>query len=77
MSTLTGNVVSCGMNKTAVIEIERVVVHWLYKKGMRRTKRIKAHVEGIDIAVGDTVKIEATRPISKEKHFRVLEKVAK
>lgn len=75
MKTLTGQVVSTGMNKTAIVQIERAVIHPLYKKSMRRSKRLKVHIEGIDIAVGDTVKIAATRPISKEKHFRVVEKL--
>lgn len=75
MKTLTGQVVSTGMNKTAVVQIERAVMHPLYKKSMRRSKRFKVHREGIDVAVGDMVKIASTRPISKEKHFRIVEKL--
>lgn len=76
MKTLTGTIVSTAMNKTVVVEIGRVVVHPMYKKSMHRTRRLKAHVEGVTVAVGDTVKIMATRPISKEKHFKVIEKVS-
>lgn len=75
MKALTGTIVSTGMNKTAVVEVPRVVMHRLYKKSMRRTKRLKAHMQHMTVAVGDKVKIVETRPISKEKHFRIIEKL--
>ncbi len=72
MRTLTGIVVSVKMGKTIVVEISRQIVHPLYKKIMHRTTRLKAHNEIADIKEGDKVQIVSARPISKEKHFKVL-----
>lgn len=71
-----GKVVSTKMDKTALVKIERVVVHSLYKKRIRRTKTQKAHND-LDVKVGDTVRIESTKPVSKDKHFRVVEVLKK
>jgi small subunit ribosomal protein S17 len=71
-----GKVVSTKMDKTAVVKIERVVVHSLYKKRIRRTKTQKAQ-DDLDVKVGDTVRIESTKPISKDKHFKVVEVLKK
>lgn len=73
--TFTGTVVSNKMVKTIVVKIERKFRHHLYQKVITRHKNLKAHNELEGITVGDTVVIEETRPISKEKRFRVIEKV--
>jgi len=67
-----GRVVSDKMEQTAVIAIEQIVRHPLYGKTMRRTKKFKAHDEKNECGVGDTVEIMETRPISKEKNWRVV-----
>ena len=68
-----GNVVSAKMQKTVVVEIERSAVHPTYKKVLRRMTRLKAHDEEGRCKVGDRVKLIETRPISKEKHWRVVQ----
>jgi small subunit ribosomal protein S17 len=68
---LAGVVVSNKMQKTVVVEIERRKMHPLYRKQYRRTTRIKAHDETNVCKVGDRVVIEETRPLSKEKRWRV------
>jgi len=69
---LVGKVVSNKMDKTIVIEIENLVMHSLYKKSVRRTKKIKGHDEKNQCTVGDIVRVEETRPLSKEKHYRLI-----
>ncbi|MBI3610633.1 MAG: 30S ribosomal protein S17 [Nitrospirae bacterium] len=71
--TFIGEVISRRMNKTVVVNIERVFLHPTYKKVVRKTTRLKAHDEKNECQVGDTVKILESRPISKEKHWRVIE----
>jgi small subunit ribosomal protein S17 len=68
-----GLVVSDKMDKTVVVAIERRVPHPVYGKMVTRTKRLKAHDEGNTAKVGDTVRIVETRPLSKDKRFRLLE----
>ena len=68
-----GKVVSDKMNKTVVVAVERKVPHALYNKPMVSTKRFKAHDENNECQVGDTVKIVETRPLSKDKFWRVVE----
>lgn len=68
-----GKVVSDKMNKTVVVAVERKVPHALYNKPMVSTKRFKAHDENNECQVGDTVKIVETRPLSKDKCWRVVE----
>lgn len=75
MKVLTGKVISTKMQKTVVVEIETTRPHPLYKKIIRSKKKFKAHNEGLKLKVGDKVEIIPTRPISKEKHFKVLKKV--
>lgn len=70
-----GKVVSVGMNKTVVVEVMHTIKHPVYKKVMKRTKRILSHNEIVDLVVGNQVRIEETKPISKNKHFRVLERI--
>jgi small subunit ribosomal protein S17 len=68
-----GRVVSDKMDKTVVVAVERLVAHPLYKRRIRRTKKFKAHDEHNACRTGDTVKIVETRPLSKEKRWRVVE----
>ena len=67
-----GKVVSDKMNKTVVVAVERKVPHALYNKPMVSTKRFKAHDENNECRIGDTVKIVETRPLSKDKCWRVV-----
>jgi len=67
----TGRVISDKMDKTIVVAIETLVRHPLYGRIVRRTTRFKAHDESNECGVGDTVEIMETRPISKEKRWRV------
>jgi small subunit ribosomal protein S17 len=71
--TRTGRVVSDKMEKTVVVAIERRVPHPVYGKMVTRTKRLKAHDEENSAKVGDTVRIVETRPLSKDKRWRVVE----
>jgi len=71
--TVTGRVVSNGMNKTASISVERRVKHPVYGKYIRRTSKVLAHDENNECRVGDTVSIAETRPLSKRKAWRVVE----
>lgn len=70
-----GEVVSTKMQKTVVVKVERKFRHPLYKKVIIRHKKYKAHNETIPLVVGDKVEIEETRPISKDKHFKVIRKI--
>ena len=67
-----GKVISDKMNKTVVVAVERKVPHALYNKPMVSTKRFKAHDENNECQIGDTVKIVETRPLSKDKCWRVV-----
>jgi small subunit ribosomal protein S17 len=69
----TGKVVSDKMDKTVVIAIERLVQHPLYKKSIKKTVRFKAHDENNDSHTGDIVSVMETRPLSKDKRWRVVE----
>ena len=69
----TGIVVSDKMQKTVVVAIERRVPHPIYGKMITRTKRLKAHDEENSAKVGDTVRIVETRPLSKDKRWRLVE----
>lgn len=71
---LTGKVVSTKMQNTVVVEIERRVAHPLYKKRIKVSNKIKADSRDVQVEEGDTVVIESTRPISKTKTFKVIEK---
>ena len=68
-----GLVVSDKMQKTVVVAIERRVPHPVYGKMVTRTKRLKAHDEENSAKTGDTVRITETRPLSKDKRWRVVE----
>lgn len=75
--TRTGVVVSDKMDKTIVVAIRTRVKHPLYGKIMNRTNKIKVHDEENQCGVGDTVKIMETRPLSKDKHWRLVEIIEK
>ena len=71
--TSTGKVVSDKMDKTIVVAVEDHVKHPLYKKIVKRTYKLKAHDENNECKVGDTVKVMETRPLSKDKRWRLVE----
>ncbi len=70
--TLTGVVTSNKMKDTVVVAVERYVKHPKYGKFMQIRKKYKAHNPGNTLAIGDKVTIAETRPISKDKHFKVI-----
>lgn len=71
--TRVGTVVSDKMQKTVVVAVETIKEHPLYGRRIRRTRRYKAHDEENACREGDRVRIEETRPLSKEKRWRVVE----
>lgn len=71
--TRIGKVVSDKMEKTVVVAVERLVRHPLYNKSVKKTVKFKAHDEQNECRVGDTVQIMETRPLSKDKRWRVVE----
>jgi small subunit ribosomal protein S17 len=71
--TATGVVVSDKMDKTVVVEIARLVRHEAYDKRVQRKTRVKAHDETNACHVGDTVRVMETRPLSRDKRWRVIE----
>ena len=75
--TTVGRVVSDKRDKTIVLTIEDSVKHPLYKKVIKRTVRLKAHDENNECRVGDRVRVMETRPLSKDKRWRVVEIVEK
>ena len=75
--TRTGRVISNKMDKTIVVAVEDHVKHPLYKKIVKRTYKLKAHDEENTCNIGDTVKVMETRPLSKDKRWRLVEIVEK
>ncbi|MDR2257077.1 MAG: 30S ribosomal protein S17 [Arthrobacter sp.] len=75
--TLRGYVVSDKMQKTIVVDVESRVKHALYGKVMRRNKKIKAHDELNAAGIGDLVLLAETRPLSSQKHWRLVEIIEK
>ncbi len=75
--TRVGTVVSTKMDKTAVVRVERLIEHRLYKKTMKRSKKYHAHDEDGICNVGDEVRLMESKPISKTKCWRVVEIVKK
>ena len=73
----SGYVVSDKMSKTIVVELEDRKKHALYGKIMRANSKVKAHDENETAGIGDFVRIEETRPLSKDKHFRLVEIIEK
>lgn len=75
--TRIGKVVSDKMEKTIVVAIETLVRHPLYGKSIKRTTKFKAHDENNECKIGDKVKIMETRPLSKDKRWRLVEIIEK
>ena len=75
--TRTGIVVSDKMDKTIVVAIEDNVRHPLYKKIVKRTMKLKAHDENNECRVGDRVEVMETRPLAKDKHWRLVQIIEK
>lgn len=75
--TRTGRVVSNKMDKTIVVAVETYVAHPLYKKRVKRTAKFKAHDANNECRIGDVVKVMETRPLSKDKRWRLVEIVTK
>jgi len=75
--TRVGKVVSDKMDKTIVVAIEDNVQHPLYKKIVKRTYKLKAHDENNECNIGDRVKVMETRPLSKDKRWRLVEIIEK
>ncbi len=71
--TLVGVVTSDKMQKTIVVLVQRLVLHPMYKKYVRKNKRVKAHDEKNECHIGDKVLLVETRPLSREKRWRVKE----
>ena len=71
--TRVGKVVSDKMDKTVVVAIEDHVKHPLYKKIVKKTYKLKAHDENNECKIGDTVKVMETRPLSKDKRWRLVQ----
>ena len=71
--TRTGKVVSDKMDKTIVVLVETRAKHPLYKKVVRRTYKLKSHDENNECNIGDTVRVMETRPLSKDKRWRLVE----
>lgn len=74
--TLTGVVVKAAMQNTVTVAVDRFVPHPKYKKYQRRTKNYLVHNEGNVAGVGDKVTIQETRPISRNKHFTIVDRIA-
>jgi len=72
-----GRVVSDKMDKTVVVSVERLRRHPIYKRVVRLSSKFKAHDEDNNAKVGDTVRIEESRPLSRDKRWRVVEVVAR
>jgi len=75
--TRIGRVVSDKMDKTIVVAIEGSVTHPLYKKIIKRTYKLKAHDENNECNIGDRVKVMETRPLSKDKRWRLVNVIEK
>lgn len=73
LKSIIGIVVSDKMDKTVVVKVEYDKLHALYKKYVKQSKKFKAHDEKNECKIGDTVRIIGTRPISKEKKWKVIE----
>ena len=75
--TRVGKVVSDKMNKTIVVAVENHVKHPLYGKIVKKTYKLKAHDENNECGIGDTVKVMETRPLSKDKRWRLVSIIEK
>ena len=75
--TMIGQVVSDKMDKTIVVAVKDSSQHPLYKKTMKRTYKLKAHDENNECGIGDTVEVMETRPLSKDKRWRLVRIIEK
>jgi small subunit ribosomal protein S17 len=75
--TLTATVVSNKMEKTAVVQVQRTVQHPVYKKYLTKRVKYKVHDEKNELGVGDVVRIAETRPLSRDKRWRLIEVLEK
>ncbi len=75
--SIIGKVVSDKMDKTVTVAVETLVAHPIYKKRYKKTTKFKAHDENNECGVGDLVKIMETRPLSKDKRWRLVEIIEK
>ena len=75
--TRTGKVISDKMDKTIVVAVQDNVKHPLYNKIVKRTYKLKAHDENNECGIGDTVKVMETRPLSRDKRWRLVEIIEK
>ncbi len=75
--TMVGTVVSDKMDKTIVVAVETSVAHPIYNKTVKRTYKLKAHDENNECKVGDKVEVMETRPLSKDKRYRLVKIVEK
>lgn len=73
--TKIGTVVSDKMDKTVVVKVDELKRHPKYKKSYKSSVKFKAHDEQNEYHVGDKVEIEETKPVSKDKHFKVIKKI--
>lgn len=77
IKTMSGIVTSNKMDKTVVVRVEYKITHPIYKKYVKKSKKFKAHDEENTCNIGDEVKIQMTRPLSKDKCFKVIEIISK
>lgn len=77
MKTLQGTISSLKRTNTATVVVEHLWRHPLYQKSVKRSKKYACHYENMTLEVGDSVEIRETRPMSKTKHFVIVEKKAK
>ena len=75
--TMIGQVISDKMDKTIVVAVKDSYQHPLYKKTMKRTYKLKAHDENNECGIGDTVEVMETRPLSKDKRWRLINIIEK
>ena len=75
--TRVGKVTSNKMDKTVVVAVEDSVAHPMYSKTVKRTYKLKAHDENNECGIGDTVKVMETRPLSKDKRWRLVEIISR
>ena len=73
--SIIGNVVSTKGQQTVVIEVTRLYRHPLYKKQIRRTRRLAVHNESMELLVGDKIMVVPIRPMSRTKHYKVSKKI--
>lgn len=72
---ITGVVVSTKMKDTVIVAVTRMIRHPLYKKSVKHTSRFAVDNNGVEVAIGDKVHIFQTKPISKTKHYKIVEKI--